>query len=146
MDKVQFQKFEKQKSSYKFLKPANPAGFKRRFVLAGAANIFLTNLLLQLLLFSNFFSLGACTFASQLFNGLIGYMIYGKFVFAAQGMRTLSLPGRYLALMMSLWWLNWIGIGLLQLIHISKNVGGILMIVPLAAYSYVLQRKWVFKA
>ena len=131
--------------SYQFLKPAEPFGFKRRFFVAGVANILLTNLLLQLLLFSGLISIGGCTLISQLFNGILGYMIYGKFVFASQALRTFSKPVRYLGLMTSLWLLNWTGIFVLQSFNVSKNAGGLLMIIPLAAYSYTLQRRWVFK-
>ena len=131
--------------TYQFLKPTNPFGFKRRFLVAGLANIFLTNLLLQLLLFSGLISIGGCTLISQLFNGMVGYMIYGKFVFASQALRTFSNPVRYLGLMTSLWLLNWTGIYVLQGLNVSKNAGGLLMIIPLAAYSYTLQRRWVFK-
>ena len=142
---MQLQKSKIKKGTYKFLKPTNPFGFKRRFLVAGLANIFLTNLLLQLLLFSGSISLGGCTFISQLFNGIFGYMIYGKFVFASQAMRTFSKPVRYLALMTSFWLLNWTGIYVLQGLNVSKNIGGLLMIIPLAAYSYSLQRRWIFK-
>ena len=131
--------------TYQFLKPTNPFGFKRRFLVAGLANIFLTNLLLQLLLFSGLISIGGCTLISQLFNGMVGYMIYGKFVFASQALRTFSKPVRYLGLMTSLWLLNWTGIYVLQGLNVSKNAGGLLMIIPLAAYSYTLQSRWVFK-
>ena len=127
------------------MRPTHPFGFKRRFFVAGLANIFLTNLLLQLLLFSGLISIGGCTLISQLFNGMVGYMIYGKFVFASQALRTSSKPVRYLVLMMSLWLLNWTGIYVLQSFNVSKNAGGLLMIIPLAAYSYTLQRRWVFK-
>ena len=142
---MQLQKSKIKKGTYQFLKPTNPFGFKRRFLVAGLANIFLTNLLLQLLLFSGSISLGGCTFISQLFNGIFGYMIYGKFVFASQAMRTFSKPVRYLVLMTSFWLLNWTGIYVLQGLNVSKNIGGLLMIIPLAAYSYSLQRRWVFK-
>ena len=145
MTKVQLQQSKIKKGAHKFLKPANPFGFKRRFLVAGLANIFLTNLLLQLLLFSGLVSLGGCTFISQLFNGVLGYIIYGKFVFASRALRTLSKPVRYLVLMMSFWLLNWTGIYMLQGLNVSRNVGGLLMIIPLAAYSYSLQRMWVFK-
>ena len=131
--------------TYQFLKPTNPFGYKRRFFVAGVANIFLTNLLLQLLLFSGLISIGGCTLISQLFNGMVGYMIYGKFVFASQALRTFHKPVRYLVLMTSLWLLNWTGIFVLQSFNVSKNAGGLLMIIPLAAYSYSLQRRWVFK-
>ena len=131
--------------AYQFLKPINSFGFKRRFLVAGLANIFLTNLLLQILLFSGLISIGVCTLISQLFNGMVGYMIYGKFVFASQALRTFSKPVRYLGLMTSLWLLNWTGIYVLQGFNVSKNAGGLLMIIPLAGYSYSLQRRWVFK-
>ena len=146
MSKVQQpQQAKINQGTYQFLKPTNPFGYKRRFFVAGVANIFLTNLLLQLLLFSGLISLGGCTFISQLFNGMFGYMIYGKFVFASQALRTFSKPVRYLGLMTSLWLLNWTGIYVLQGLNVSKNAGGLLMIIPLAAYSYTLQRRWVFK-
>ena len=131
--------------AYQFLKPTNPSGLKRRFLVAGVVNIFLTNLLLQLLLVSGLISIGGCTLISQLFNGMVGYMIYGKFVFASQSLRTFSKPVRYFVLMTSLWLLNWTGIYILQDFNVSKNAGGLLMIIPLAAYSYSLQRRWVFK-
>ena len=146
MSKVQQpQQAKINQGTYQFLKPTNPFGFKRRFFVAGLANIFLTNLLLQLLLFSGLISIGGCTLISQLFNGIVGYMIYGKFVFASQALRTFSKPVRYLGLMTSLWLLNWTGIYVLQGLNVSKNAGGLLMIIPLAAYSYTLQRRWVFK-
>ena len=146
MSKVQQpQQAKINQGTYQFLKPTHPFGFKRRFFVAGVANIFLTNLLLQLLLFSGLISIGGCTLISQLFNGMVGYMIYGKFVFASQALRTFSKPVRYLALMTSLWLLNWAGIYVLQGLNVSKNAGGLLMIIPLAAYSYTLQRRWVFK-
>ena len=146
MSKVQrLQQAKINQGTYQFLRPNNPFGFKRRFFVAGVVNIFSTNLLLQLLLFSGLISLGSCTFISQLFNGMFGYMIYGKFVFASQALRTFSKPVRYLVLMTSLWLLNWMGIYVLQGFSISKNAGGLLMIIPLAAYSYSLQRRWVFK-
>ena len=141
---MQLQQPKIKQGTYTFLKPTNPFGFKRRFFIAGLLNIFLTNLLLQALLFSGFISLGACTLISQLFNGMAGYMIYGKFVFASQALRTFSKPVRYLGLMTSLWLLNWTGIYVLQGFNLSKNAGGLLMIIPLAAYSYTLQRRWVF--
>ena len=139
------QKAKINQGTYQFLKPTNSFGFKRRFFVAGVANIFLTNIILQLLLFSELVSIGGCTLISQLFNGLVGYMIYGKFVFASQALRTFSKPVRYLGLMTSLWLLNWTGIYVLQGLNVSKNAGGLLMIIPLAAYSYTLQRRWVFK-
>ena len=146
MSKVkQLQQAKINQGTYQFLKPTNPFGFKRRFFVAGVANIFLTNLLLQLLLVSGLISIGGCTLISQLFNGMVGYMIYGKFVFASQVLRTFSRPARYFVLMTSLWLLNWTGIYVLQGFNISKNAGGLLMIIPLAAYSYSLQRRWVFK-
>ena len=142
---MQLHKSKIKQSAYKFLKPSNPFGFKRRFFIAGLLNIVLTNLLLQLLLFSGLINIGTCTFISQAFNGMVGYMVYGKFVFASQALRTFSRPVRYLVLMMSLWLLNWTGIYVLQGFNVSKNAGGLLMILPLAVYSYSVQRRWVFK-
>ena len=70
--------------------------------------------------------------------GIVGYMIYGKFVFASQALRTLSRPVRYLVLITSLWLFNWTGIYLLQDLNVSKNVGGLLMIIPAVITFWVM--------
>ena len=83
-------------------------GRKRRFLLFGALNVALTNLLLQLLLWCGL-ATGLATLLSQLLNLGLGYLLYGVHVF-----RVASLQGRsalaYAALALLLWGLNWGGI------------------------------------
>ena len=129
----------------RFLHPSSKQGQKRRFLLAGVANVGLTNALLQLLLVSPVVSVGLATLLSQLFNGIFGFAIYGKIVFNAKGMRSALSGLRYLALMGLMWICNWTGIELLRTANFSANASGLLMIAPLAGISYVIQKNWVFQ-
>ena len=125
--------------------PSSKQGQKRRFLLAGVANIGLTNTLLQLLLISPVISVGLATLLSQLFNGIFGFSIYGKIVFNAGSMRSGLSGFRYLGLMGLIWVCNWAGIELLKTANLSANASGLLMIAPLAGISYVIQKNWVFR-
>ena len=125
--------------------PSSKQGQKRRFLLAGVANVGLTNALLQLLLVSPVISVGLATLLSQFFNGIFGFAIYGKIVFNSQGMRSGFSGLRYLALMGLMWICNWTGIELLKAANLSANASGLLMIAPLAGISYIIQRNWVFR-
>ena len=125
--------------------PNSKQGQKRRFVLAGLANVGLTNALLQLLLISPVVDVGLATLLSQFFNGFFGFTIYGKIVFNAQGMRSDCYGTRYLALMGLVWLCNWTGIELLKSANFSASASGLLMIAPLAGISYIIQKNWVFK-
>ena len=129
----------------RFLHPSSKQGQKRRFLLAGVANVGLTNALLQLLLVSPVVSVGLATLLSQLFNGIFGFAIYGKIVFNVRGMRSDCSGLRYLALMGLMWLCNWTGIELLKTANFSANASGLLMIAPLAGISYIIQKNWVFR-
>ena len=54
-------------------------GKKRLFLVIGIVNMFLTNIILQILLF--LVSTFLATVISQIFNFIIGYYFYGKKVF-----------------------------------------------------------------
>ena len=125
--------------------PSSKQGQKRRFVLAGLSNVALTNALLQLLLVSPMVGVGLDTLLSQFFNGIFGFAIYGKIVFNAQGMRSDCSGMRYLALMGLMWLCNWTGIELLKAASFSASASSLLMIAPLAAISYIIQKNWVFR-
>lgn len=120
-------------------------GQKRRFGVAGVINILLTNLLLQLLLASNALTIGTSTLISQLFNGILGYSLYGKFVFAAIRMTRLQTILRYATMMTIIWFANSLGITLAERVAIGKNLGALAMIPVLAAGSYAMQKIWVFE-
>jgi putative flippase GtrA len=123
-------------------------GRKRRFGAAGVINLLASNLLLQLLLASHSFSIGVATLMAQLFNGSFGYVVYGRWVFQAQTLRRWQPSLLYGVLMVLLWSLNTMGISGLSTagIGLNRNLAALLMIVPLAAISYSLQKHLVFRA
>lgn len=120
-------------------------GRKRRFGLAGIANVLLTNVILQLLLASNWVGIAIATLISQAVNTIFGYAIYGKLVFRAQGLRHHKPILRYLILMAGMWFLNTLGIEIGEAIGLNKNIAAAALIPCLAVLSYATQKAWVFK-
>ena len=118
--------------------PSSKRGQKRRFLIAGATNVGLTNAVLQLLLVSAVVSVGVATLISQVFNAIFGFAIYGKVVFNVKGMRSGFHSLRYIALMSLMWLCNWTGIEMLKTANLTANASGALMIVPLAGISYFI--------
>ena len=125
-------------------KPIRKKGQKRRFGIAGAANVAATNIVLQIMLASNVFSTSFCTFTSQLFNGTLGYLIYGKLVFKAEGLRDHKPAIKYSLLLLGMWILNTAGIKFGIYTGLSKSMSALAMIPLLAVTSYVIQKSWVF--
>ncbi len=119
-------------------------GRKRRFGIAGAANVAATNALLQGMLASNLFSTSFCTLVSQLLNGALGYLIYGKLVFKAEGLRSHKPLLKYMILLLGMWAMNTGGIELGIFYGLSGNVSALAMIPLLAITSYNIQKRWVF--
>jgi hypothetical protein len=117
-------------------------GTKRRFGAAGLSNILLTNGALQLLLHHHVPVMTA-TLVAQLFNGVYGYISYGKIAFRSS-LRNGSTLARYSLLATGLWLSNWAGIQLFVQQGIPKPVGALLMVPLLALSSFVVQSVWVF--
>ena len=115
---------------------------KFKFLFFGIINTFLTNLVLQigLLLYSTILA----TFLSQMFNFLFGYSIYSSQVFKV-GSFKLRFFLKYVFLILISWNLTWITIDYLNSYGISKNLTAILIIPPLALFSYCVQKYFVFK-
>ncbi len=111
--------------------------------MAGLINLVVSNGFLQALLAANT-PVAISTLATQILNGLFGYLTYGKYAFRAS-IRDLRSAARYTALAGLLWIANWGGIRALQSLGTPKSLGAIAMILPLAAISYIVQRKWVFR-
>ena len=118
-------------------------GRKRRFGLAGIANLVASNVFLQALLALSL-PIAFATFFAQAFNALIGYFTYGRIAFNAP-IGNLCFARRYAALASFLWVANWGGIKTFQVIGVSRAVGAVVMVAPLAMLSYIIQLKWVFK-
>ena len=128
-----------------FLHPNSEQGRKRRFILAGITNTLLTNTLLQLFLLTSVFTVGLAALLSQAFNGIFGFVIYGKIVFNTKAPHLRMSWLRYSALMGLTWLCNWVGIELLKTASLSANNASLIMVAPLAGISYITQRYWVFK-
>jgi hypothetical protein len=118
------------------------SGRKRRFVLYGALNVGVTNLLLQGLLWAHL-ATGLATFLSQLLNVGLGYVLYGTRVFrvASLGRRSALAYG---VLAVVLWWCNWGGIQGLAVLGWPRGWAALALVPLLAALSYLAQKTVVF--
>ena len=125
--------------------PKRQRGQKRRFGAAGIVNVLLTNLVLQVLLASSIVSVTAATLISQLINTCLGYAIYGKIVFKAQGLRHHRPLLRYILLMTAMWLLNTVGIEFGATVGLNKNLAAAGLIPCLAVLSFIAQKYWVFR-
>ena len=125
--------------------PNRPRGQKRRFGAAGVTNVLITNLVLQALLASSMVGITAATLISQLINTCLGYAIYGKMVFKAEGLRHHRPLLSYLLLMTVMWLLNAAGIAGGEALGINKNVAAAGLIPCLAVLSFFAQKYWVFR-
>jgi putative flippase GtrA len=116
-------------------------GEKRRFILFGGINSLLTNLALQLLLL--IVPVALATMLSQLINMILGYFLYGNFVF-----RSSSFDGRsrfsFAIVSMFVWLLNWAGILVLVSAGLAKNTAALILIPLLPFASFFLQKYLVF--
>ena len=106
MDEIFSNSQSKNKNIIHSSKPSRQVGQKRRFRVAGIVNVLLTNLALQLLLVISMVEISLATLVSQLINSFLGYAIYGKMVFRAQGLKHHRPLLRYLTLMIAMWLLN----------------------------------------
>lgn len=120
-------------------------GLKRRFGTVGLINVLFTNIILQILILNNYTSTSQATLISQIFNTIFGYCAYSKIVFSSDSIMKKRQIYRYLILMIFVWFLNWIGINLLNTLINSKNFAAILMIPFLALFSFLIQKNFVFK-
>ena len=118
------------------------SGRKRRFLGYGALNVLATNLLLQALLLV--LGTGLATFLSQLLNVGLGFVLYGKRVFRVERLKKRSAVA-YLFMACLLWWCNWLGIGWLAGVGLTRNLAAAVLIPVLAGFSYALQKLVVFR-
>ena len=114
---------------------------KRRFLIFGLFNIILTNLILQILLL--FLQISFATLISQTVGMMLGFFLYGKYVFRNSSL-TIKKLFKYICSTLFIWILNWTGIYLLFIGGIKKNIAALLLIPFLALISYSIQKKKVF--
>ena len=116
---------------------------KIKFILIGIANVFITNLFLQLFLL--YFPTSISTLFSQHINIFLGLNLYGKYVFKLKKLRKRNTV-RYFLVAYLLWIANWLSI---DWIHISfgfsKNLSALYVLPLLALISYLSQKLFVFK-
>ena len=117
-------------------------GKKRLFLVLGIFNVFVTNIILQILLF--LVSTLLATVISQICNFLIGYYLYGKKVFKVNRLDKLFFT-KYLLLALTLWIFNFGLIQSFSYLGFNKNISALLLIPLLALFSYYCQNKFVFK-
>ena len=114
---------------------------KKRFLIFGLFNVLITNIILQALLF--YLKISLATLISQIVGMLIGFFIYGKFVFRNTSLSIFKLI-KYIFSTFLIWILNWSGIYFLSIYGVNKNFAALSLIPFLAIFSYLIQKKKVF--
>ena len=109
----------------------------------GVVNVILTNIFLQLLLL--IIPPIYATLASQIFNLIFGFYFYGKKVFRVNSFTKKQLL-KYFFLSTIVWNLNWISIEQISSTGLSKNIASLIMIIPLAIFSYIFQKYLIFRS
>ena len=119
-------------------------GRKRRFLVAGLFNVAFASFILQILIYFQLLPVALSTLAYQLIIGIAGYVVYGKFVFHSPHLTSSRSPVRYCVLNILLWVLNWLGLRFAEFHDINQNIVALALVVPLAAFSYLIQKYFVF--
>ena len=115
---------------------------KTLFIFYGALNVLITNIFLQFLLI--IIPIIYATLASQIFNFLFGFYFYGKKVFKIYAL-TKRHFFKYILLNILVWNLNWIVIEQISTYGLSKNISSLIIILPLAIFSYAVQKTFIFR-
>ena len=113
-----------------------------KFLLLGFLNFLITNIVLQIMLI--FYAIPLATFVSQVVNLIIGYVLYGKFVFGVKR-SNYSFFVKYLFLAFLSWQLNSLSIIILfNKFFISKKISALIMIPVVTILSFSVQKYYVF--
>lgn len=113
-----------------------------KFLLLGFLNFLITNIVLQIMLI--FYAIPLATFVSQVVNLIIGYVLYGKFVFGVKR-SNYSFFIKYLFLAFLSWQLNSLSIIILfNKFFISKKISALIMIPVVTIFSFSVQKYYVF--
>ena len=112
-----------------------------RFIFYGLLNLFLTNLVIQILLF--FIDSIFATLIGQIINFYLGFNLYCYRVFKIKNFKINYLI-KYIFLHFFLWNLNWFLIEFFYNYNFSKNIVSLLLIPFLGFISYFSQKNIVF--
>ena len=115
---------------------------KYRFIFFGIFNVFISNIILQILLLN--ISSFKATFVSQMVNFFLGYYLYGKRVFRVNKLK-IKIFLKYFLLVIFLWNTNWNLIEYFHSFGISKNIASLVIVPFLALISYFTQKYIIFK-
>ena len=108
------------------------------FLLAGAGNTLISQGGLIVLL--SWWPVGNATLASQGLHACCGYWTSRLGVFQRRGK-----PWAYAAIVIMSWLMQWQALHLILELGLGKTWAVALLIAPLAAFSYLLQRRLVFR-
>ena len=115
----------------------------RKFIFYGALNFLITNLVLQLLLLLN--NVWLATFLSQITNFLIGFKLYGKYVFKVKKLKG-HIFRKYLLFAFFAFILNSkLIIYISTSYSISKNLASAIILPFLTLLSFLTQKFLIFK-
>ena len=115
----------------------------KNFLIFGIINFLITNIVLQLLLLLT--SVWVSTFLSQLVNFIIGYKLYGRYVFQVSNRRIAFI--KYLIFAFVIFFLNAKLIIIISKSYlISKNLASIILIPFLVILSFIIQKYIIFKS
>jgi len=113
------------------------------FLLLGLINFLITNLILQISLF--FLPIWISTLISQSTNYLLGFNLYGKFVFKKSILnKTIAL--KYILISIFSWIINTLFIYLIfKFSSFNEGLAAIMVIPIIVIYSFLAQKYYVFK-
>ncbi len=113
------------------------------FLILGLLNFLITNLILQISLF--FCPIWISTLLSQFTNFLLGFKLYGKYVFKKKTLNKM-IAFKYLFISIFSWIINTLFIYLIfNLIGLSESLAAITVIPIIVIYSFLAQKFFVFR-
>ena len=118
---------------------------KRKFIFFGFLNVLLSNFFLQILLFINLMPIRLSTLLSILFNTILGYFVYSNFVWKVNKILRLKYFFKYTVSLFISWSFLNLGIYFGLKLNLNPNLSSLIMIPFLSAYSYIIQKYWIFR-
>ena len=115
----------------------------RLFIILGIVNFTITNTTLQILLI--FSPIWISTLSSQILNIIIGFFVYGKYVFNNKTLKK-NFFFKYIILALFNWYLNtFMILFLFKFGQLSPNLGALINIPILTLISFLVQKYFIFR-